>query len=87
MIPIDIQVSRSKVKPTLLMLGKGGICVLQTAIFSKHSPTNRVVYEINGGPIDKVCSKSHKSTALQNSFDQPVPAVCKYMYFYLELND
>ena len=35
MIPIDIQVSRSKVKvkPTLLMLGKRGICVLQTAIF------------------------------------------------------
>ena len=35
MIPIDIQVSRSKVKvkPTLHMLGKGGICVLQTAIF------------------------------------------------------
>ena len=34
MIPIDIQVNRSKVKPTLHMLGKGGICVLQTAIFS-----------------------------------------------------
>ena len=33
MIPIDIQVSRSKVKPTLHMLGKGGICVLHTAIF------------------------------------------------------
>ena len=34
MISIDIQVSRSKVKgPTLHMLGKGGICVLQTAIF------------------------------------------------------
>ena len=28
------QRSRSKVKPTLHMLGKGGICVLQTAIFN-----------------------------------------------------
>ena len=38
MISIDIQVSRSKgrskVKPTLHMLGKGGISVLQTDIFS-----------------------------------------------------
>ena len=38
MTPIDIQVSRSKVsvegqKPILYMLGKGGISVLQTAIF------------------------------------------------------
>ena len=29
MIPIDIQVSRSKVKPIIHMLGKGGISVLQ----------------------------------------------------------
>ena len=40
MIPIDIQVSRSKVivkvKPILYMLGKGGISVLQTAIFFLH---------------------------------------------------
>ena len=33
MTPIDIQVSRSKVKPILHMLGKGGISVLQTSIF------------------------------------------------------
>ena len=33
MTPIDIQVSRSKVKPILYMLGKGGISVLQTSIF------------------------------------------------------
>ena len=33
MVPIDIQVSRSKVKPILYMLGKGGISVLQTSIF------------------------------------------------------
>ena len=34
MTPIDIQVSRSKVKVKLIlyMLGKGGISVLQTAI-------------------------------------------------------
>ena len=31
MTPIDIQVSRSKVKPILYMLGKGGISVLQTS--------------------------------------------------------
>ena len=34
MTPIDIQVSRSKVKPILYMLGKGGISVLQTSIFT-----------------------------------------------------
>ena len=34
MTPIDIQVSRSKVMPFLYMLGKGGISVLQTSIFS-----------------------------------------------------
>ena len=37
MTPYDIQVSRSKsvskVKPILYMFGKGGISVLQTAIF------------------------------------------------------
>ena len=33
MIPINIQVSRSKVKPILDMLGKGGISVSQTSIF------------------------------------------------------
>ena len=33
MIPSDIQVSMSKVKPILHMLGKGGISVLQTSIF------------------------------------------------------
>ena len=33
MIPIDIQVSRSKVKPILDRLGKGGISVSQTSIF------------------------------------------------------
>ena len=32
MIPIDIQVSRSKVKPILYMLEKGGISVLQKSI-------------------------------------------------------
>ena len=32
--PIDFQVSRSKVKPILYMLGKGGISVLQTSIFT-----------------------------------------------------
>ena len=37
MITIDIQVSRSKVKPTFHMLGKRGICVLQTTIFSYQS--------------------------------------------------
>ena len=34
MTPIDIQVSRSKAMPFLYMLGKGGISVLQTSIFS-----------------------------------------------------
>ena len=33
MSPVDIQDSRSKVNPILHMLGKGGICVFQTAIF------------------------------------------------------
>ena len=34
MTPIDIQVSRSKVKAIRYMLGKGGISVLQTSIFT-----------------------------------------------------
>ena len=46
---IDIQVSRSKgrskVKPTLHMLGKGGICVLQTAIFEIHFTLPQVLQE------------------------------------------
>ena len=33
MIPIDIQVSRSKVKPIFDKFGKGGISVSQTSIF------------------------------------------------------
>ena len=36
MIPINIQVSRSKVKPILDMLGKGGISVSQTFIFHQR---------------------------------------------------
>ena len=34
MTPINIQVSRSKVKPILDKLGKGGISVSQTSIFN-----------------------------------------------------
>ena len=38
MIPIDIQVSRSKVKGQAYFsyVGEGGICVLQTAIFTPY---------------------------------------------------
>ena len=37
MTRIDIQVSRSKVKPIVYMLGKGGISVLQTSVFNLDS--------------------------------------------------
>ena len=43
MTPIDIQVSRSKVKPILYMLGKGGISVLQTSIFFLNSIELRII--------------------------------------------
>ena len=44
MIPVDIQISRSKVKPILAMLGKGGISVSQTSIFSAPEPKAQVHY-------------------------------------------
>ena len=55
MIPIDIQVSRSKdrsnVEPTLHMLGKGGISVLQTSIFKtrfalKHKSPHALFFAV-----------------------------------------
>ena len=45
MTPIDIQVSRSKVKLILYMLGKGDISVLQTSIFGGDSPRNKDTYQ------------------------------------------
>ena len=51
MIPIAIQVSRSKVKPIIHMLGKGGISVLQTSIFVGVMPLLELrIMEIHSFP-------------------------------------
>ena len=64
MIPIDIQVSRSKVKPIINMLGKGGISVfLYIYIFflSQHLRYSISLYfytprnEVRGGILESPC--------------------------------
>ena len=46
MIPIDIQVSRSKVKLILYMLGEGGISVLQTSILYMCVPCDKTFLSV-----------------------------------------